>query len=130
MATRLTANERAEREYQRILQTLRNELMRDLERDTQKLLNSLRNDLTKELQRAFNQNLTSSAATAPTEGFGGVSSLTRIVSSILRLTAKPRMSSSTAETTRSVDAFSEFKLSQRQSLADASGELGRGERNL
>jgi hypothetical protein len=133
MPTPLTANERAEREYQRILQSLRNELKRDLERDTQKLMTSLRKELTDELKSAFTESRRGGGGGSD-DGFLGnltnVGNLTRLVGSILRLGGKPTMSSTMFETTRSLDAFGNFKVSHRQSLADMQDELGKGERNL
>lgn len=131
MPRRLTSNERAEREQKRMLELLRNELRRNLERDAQQLLSGLRQQLTQELQFAFSQALAPNAGNASSnEAFSSVSGLTRIVSSILRLTARPRTTTNSYETARSHDAMSQFKLSRGQSMADMSDELGAGNRNL
>lgn len=130
MPRRLTATERAEREYQRMLESVRNEVKRTLERDAQQLLGNLRQQLTQELQAAFSQTLQRNAGTGGSDAFASVSSLTRIVGSILRLSAKPRTSSTSIETTRSQDAFLQFHTSRSQSAADAGDALAKGERNL
>lgn len=130
MARRLSTSERAEREYQRILQSLRNEVKRELERDAQKLLGDVRQQLVNELQRAFSSSLRQEAASNGIGGLPSVSSLTRIVSTVLRLTQRPHTSTSSVETTRSQQAFDQFRLSRGQTMADMSAELNKGERNL
>lgn len=134
MAQRLTASERADRQYQRMLQSMRNELKRELERDSKQLLNGLRNELVQELQAAFSQQFQqdahSASGTAIGSPMGSIGTIARLTTTLLRLSAKPRTSTATYETLRSADAFDQFRTSRGQSLADAAGELNKGERNL
>ncbi len=127
--TRLTASERAERDQKRMLEALRNELRKTLERDTQKLLESLRQQLTKDLQNVLTQNARQSGSTTGSDAFSSVSSLSRIVGSILRLSARPRTSINSTETARSQDASNQFRLSRGQMMAELGSELGSGDRN-
>lgn len=130
MPRRLTANERAEREYKRILESIRNEVRKDLERDTQKLLGDMRQQLVNELQNAFSNSTQQQSSSTGTGQFSSLNNLSRIVTSILRLTAKPRTTTTTFETVRSQDAFSQFRLSRGQMAADMGSELSNGEKNL
>jgi 5-methylcytosine-specific restriction endonuclease McrBC regulatory subunit McrC len=132
MPQRLSANERADREYKRLLDQLRNDVRKSLESEGKQLLNDLRKQLTDDLKAAFNQSTSrrTGGTSSDNDSLVSISTFSNVISGILRLTAKPRTSSSTYETTRSQDAFSQFRLSRGQTMADASSELSNGERNL
>jgi hypothetical protein len=130
MPRRLTATERSEREYKRMLENLRNEVRKTLERDSQKLLESLRQQLAKDLQNVFTQATNGANPASGANSFSGIASLSRIAGSLLRLSSKPRISSTTFETTRSQDAMSQFRLSRGQIMAEMNSELSNGEKNL
>ncbi|MFZ4126085.1 MAG: hypothetical protein ACOYJ2_08485 [Rickettsiales bacterium] len=130
--SRLTAAERAEREQKRLLDALRNELRKTLERDTQKLLNDARQQLTKELQSLFTQSTRQNNTSDTNTPFSSVGNLSRIVTSIVRLASRPRVSTLTnsIESSRSQDTANQFRLSRGQLMADSYAELNSGEKNL
>ncbi|MBN8542824.1 MAG: hypothetical protein J0M34_00995 [Alphaproteobacteria bacterium] len=130
--SRLTAAERAEREQKRLMDSIRNELRRTLERDTQKLLSDARQQLTKELQSLVTKSARQNNASNTSNAFGSVGNLSRIVTSIVQLASRPRMSSSTnsVESARSQDAANQFRVSRGQLMADSYAELSDGEKNL
>ncbi|MFO0110077.1 MAG: hypothetical protein ACK52W_06045 [Alphaproteobacteria bacterium] len=125
-------------ETSRLNDTLRQEMLRTLEREANTLLKGLQSQFEKDLNRSLSDTLRSinNTATANNIGSGQRSSTVNILTgltgafgSLLRL-RRPNMQSNSTETSRSQEAFNQFRLSRAQTLAEAGEALEAGERSL
>ena len=129
---------RNNQEAARLNDALRQEMLRTLEREANTLLKGLQSQFEKDLSRSLSESLRFIDSNANTNSAGGgqglgtsnaFASLTRVIGSVLRL-RRSSVRSNSQETTRSQEAFSQFRLSRAQSVAEASEALGAGERSL
>lgn len=127
-----TATENA---YDRALESQQREFLTLMRRESEKLLR----DFQEELQRSMREEIAAQMKQA-TQQVGGVVDATGftpdvggLVSFIGRAislyASRPRYSETTAESTRSREARSEFRASRAESLAELSGTLAVAERN-
>lgn len=126
---------RSNRDFERLSEELQRTMLRQLEREAETMLGGLRdrfqNDLSQSLTEALRL-LQSSAGgvresgTSPLPSLGGI---VRILGSVAGQ-RRTRTSSVTAESGRSQEAFQQFRLSQSQSLAEASDTLARGSKSF
>ncbi len=113
---------------------IRQRFIRDLEREGERIVKRISDQLVKDIESQIGS-LTESATRS--SGRGGFSnpfdsgSLVRLFGSALTFVlSRPRTSRTTRETERSREAEQRFRLSRRQGLAEAGIELNRGEKNL
>lgn len=117
----------------RLPQTLQDETLTQLRQQTDALLKQLTEQFTRDLRAIQRQ---ASQGFSDTQGSdGGGLSLGSSFSSFFNaganyLFSRPRIKTGRAtETSRSVDANTQFRLSQSQALAEASARLGVGDKN-
>lgn len=118
---------------------LRDQFLRELTRESEALLKQLSDQFTQTLQTQVTQALTASIVpgdnTVPLPGAGqpepgSIGSFGQLISTGVRyLVSRPRTSTQVKETSRSVDASSQFRLSQSQTLAEMQARLSTGEKN-
>ena len=127
MARRITARSEEKR--------IRDQFLRDLEREGERIVKQLSQQLTRDLEDQAGKFLTGASDSARSGGgaigFDAGASLTRLFGSALTYVfSRPRVSRTTRETDRSKEADQRFKLGRRQALAEAGIELNRGDKNL
>lgn len=109
---------------------LRAQLLNQIENEAQKLIKQMLNDfsstLANESQRVMKESLGSLSGG---DGLNGTS-LTKILSTAVSYAmSKPRITTSTSESTRSINTDTAFRLSRAQAAAEAASSLARGQRN-
>lgn len=115
---------------------LRDQFIRDLTREAEALMKQLMEQFTQTLQtqaaQAFQGIVAGDSTTpAPMGEAGTLGSVGQLLSTGVRyLVSRPQTSHHSAESQRSVDAQSAFRLSSAQHMAEAQQAIQRGEKNL
>ncbi len=118
---------------------LRDQFLQQLSREAEALLKQLNEQFSQQLQSQMSSALRNIVAgdqqvALPGAGqpeAGSIASVGQLLSTGVRyLVSRPRTSTTSRETSRSVDAATNFRLSQAQTLAEMQAKMGMGEKNM
>ncbi len=120
---------------------LQDKLLRNLEHEGRRILKQLTSEATNEFLKSLQiegDRLLQTSLSQSGGGFGanplnlvGESGFGKIVGSLINsIIFRPKTTTRTKETARSKETNQLFRLSRRQSLAEAGVEIGKGEKNL
>ncbi len=113
------------------LSALSEQFMQDLQTQSSSLLQNILGGLSGNASSDSSSDSDMAAGDAGGGGFGTASSISQLLSTGVRyFISRPRKSTQTYETSRSMDANTSFKLSRAQSLAEAGVTLSKGDKNL
>lgn len=116
--------------YERELQRMKTQLLRDLEQQSKQLLTQLQQQFAENLQAQLSESLVASynGASASSAATSPLGTLSSTLGSVLRLKLnKPSIDTNSQETDRSVTAQSQFRVSRSQQAADISSNLSKGD---
>ena len=108
--------------------TVRVKFLKDLTKEAESLLKNYTQQFSESLQSQSNDFLQSLLGDGKSGNGSSLNSLFSTASGLFKNQAKT--TSRTAETDRSKEVESRFKLSQTQSLAEAGGLIAKGDKNL
>lgn len=119
---------------------LRDQFMQQLSREAEALLKQLNEQFTQQLQTqvtlalrsivAGDQQVATPTGTGQPEA-GTIAGVGQLLSTGIRyLVSRPRTSRTSQETSRSIDAASQFRLSKAQELAEMQAKMATGEKNV
>lgn len=122
---------------------LETQFIRQLQKEADRLLKEFTDKFTAEAQGSASQILQSMFSTVPGSGASGkgvdpsttsdlasISGVGQLLSTGVRyLISRPRTSSNTVESSRSIDVEAQFRISRAQAFAEAQAAMNRGDKN-